>query len=94
MDKILLNDDFIDFVNSQTANCGKVLRKIGEYEKYNSLYSQMSVLIDKIDDTNAKRLFDKITDCLENMSSYEKAYAFYLGMEESFNMIQLVNSEQ
>lgn len=89
MEDILLNDDFIDFVNSQMEKYSYNLEKIYEYKKYNKEYSQINEIIDKTVDKNLKMFLDKIITCTENMSSYENAFAYYLGMKQSLNMLQL-----
>lgn len=91
MEDILLNDCFIDFVNSQMQKYSYNLEKINEYKNYNKEYSQINEIIEKISDKNAKKFLEKIVNCLENMSSYENAFAFYLGMKQTFNMSILEN---
>ena len=89
MEKILLNEDFIDFVSSQIHSNSYILQKIGEYKKYNSEYSEINEIIDKTTDEKSKDFLKRIIDCTEHMSIYENAFAFYLGMKQTLNMLQL-----
>lgn len=89
MKKLLLNDDFIDFVASQMQKNTYILDKIGEYKEYNSEYSKINEIIDNTTDEKEKTFFIDIINCLERMSIYENAFAFYLGMMQTLNMSQL-----
>lgn len=90
MEKILLNDDFIDFVSSQMNENYYVLNKIGDYQKYNRYYSNINDTIEnKIKSKEDKEFFEKIINCADNISRYENAFAYYLGMRQALTMIQL-----
>jgi len=89
MDNILLNDYFIDYVNYQMQENSSILEKIAEYKKWLKENSKTNEEVEKIKDTNAKMYLEKIINCYENMSIYENALAYYLGMKQSLNIAQL-----
>ena len=90
MEKILLNDDFMDFVNSQMSENCYILNKIGEYKKYNSYYSNINDSVQyKMKNKKDKKILEKAINYAENISKYENAFAYYLGMRQALSMLQL-----
>ena len=92
MDNILLNDNFVEFVNLQMQENLYILNKIEEYKKYNSQYSKINEIIEKQPKTVEKLFLQKMVNCYDIISLYENAFAYYLGMQQTANMKKLENS--
>lgn len=89
MDDILLNCDFIDYVSFQMQKKSSILEKLDEYKRWLKKSTKTNEEVEKLKDTNEKIYLQKIIGCYENMSIYENAFAYYLGMKHTINMEQL-----
>lgn len=86
MGDILLNDYFIDYVNYQMQENSSILQKINEYKEWLKKSSKTNEEVEKLKDINVKTYLENIINCYENMSIYENALAYYLGMKHIINI--------